>query len=128
KEDVYRILEESGVGLPDYYKWRTRSGCYFCFFQRKSEWVGLLEQHPDLFELAKSYEKFDHETGERFTWCQGESLEELSQPERIAQIKANTEKAMASKKTAKPNRRLIEILTDVHDDEDDEEPCLICHK
>ena len=128
KEDVYRILEESGLGLPDYYKWRTRSGCYFCFFQRKSEWVGLLEQHPDLFELAKSYEKFDHETGERFTWCQGESLEELSQPERIAQIKANTEKAMASKKTAKPNRRLIEILTDVHDDEDDEEPCLICHK
>ena len=128
KEDVYQILEESGLGLPDYYKWRTRSGCYFCFFQRKSEWVGLLEQHPDLFELAKEYEKFNHETGERFTWCQGESLEELSQPERIAQIKANTEKAMTSKKAAKPNRRLIEILTDVHDDEDDEEPCLICHK
>ena len=39
KEGVYRILEESGLGLPDYYKWRTRSGCYFCFFQRKSEWV-----------------------------------------------------------------------------------------
>lgn len=128
KEDVYRILEESGVGLPDYYQWRTRSGCYFCFFQRKSEWVGLLEQHPDLFELAKEYEKFNPETGERFTWSQGESLEELSDPERIAQIKANTKKAMASKKTAKPNRRLIEILTDVHDDEDDEEPCLICHK
>ena len=119
KEDVFRILEESGLGMPDYYKWRTRSGCYFCFFQRKSEWVGLLEQHPDLFELAKGYEKFNPETGERFTWCQGESLEELSQPDRIAQIKANTEKAMASKKTAKPNRRLIEILTDVHDDEDD---------
>ena len=128
KEDVYRILEESGLGLPDYYKWRTRSGCYFCFFQRKSEWVGLLEQHPDLFELAKGYEKFNQETGERFTWCQGESLEELSQPERIAEIKANTEKAMASKKAAKPNRRLIEILTDVLDDEDDEEPCLPCHK
>ena len=128
KEDVYRILEESGLGLPDYYKWRTRSGCYFCFFQRKSEWVGLLEQHPDLFELAKGYEKFNSETGERFTWCQGESLEELSQPERIAEIKANTEKAMASKKAAKPNRRLIEILTDVLDDEDDEEPCLPCHK
>ena len=128
KEDVYRILEESGLGLPDYYKWRTRSGCYFCFFQRKSEWIGLLEQHPDLFELAKEYEKFNHETGERFTWCQGESLEELSKPERIAEIKINTEQAMASQKTAKPNRRLIEILTDVHDDEDDEEPCLIYHK
>ena len=128
KEDVYRILKESGLGLPDYYQWRTRSGCYFCFFQRKSEWVGLLEQHPDLFELAKTYEKFNSETGERFTWSQGESLEELSAPERIAQIKANAEKAMTSKKAAKPNRRLIEILTDVHEDEDDEEPCLICHK
>ena len=96
KEDVYRILEESGVGLPDYYKWRTRSGCYFCFFQRKSEWVGLLEQHPDLFELAKAYEKPNPnaKTDELFTWCQGESLEELSQPERIEQIKANTKKAI----------------------------------
>lgn len=141
KEDVYRILEESGVGLPDYYKWRTRSGCYFCFFQRKSEWVGLLEQHPDLFELAKGYEKFNEETGERFTWSQGESLEELSDPERIAQIKANTEKAIEDKKKAiadqkitKPNQTLMqiltpaEILTEVLDDEDDEEPCLICHK
>lgn len=130
KEGVYRILEESGLGLPDYYKWRTRSGCYFCFFQRKSEWVGLLEQHPDLFELAKEYETPNEhsKTGELFTWCQGESLEELSDPERIKQIKANTEKAMASKKVAKPNRRLVEILADVHDDDDDEEPCLICHK
>ena len=34
-QDVLRILEESGLGLPDYYKWRTRSGCYFCFFQRQ---------------------------------------------------------------------------------------------
>ena len=128
KEDVYRILEEKGPGLPDYYKWRTRSGCYFCFFQRKSEWVGLLEQHPDLFELAKGYEKFNPETGERFTWSQGESLEELAKPERVAQIKENTEKAKATKKNEKPNRRLIEILTDVYDDEDDEEPCLVCHK
>ncbi len=130
KEDVYRILEESGLGLPDYYQWRTRSGCYFCFFQRKSEWVGLLEQHPDLFELAKGYEKPNpkSKTGELFTWCQGETLEELSKPERVAEIKARTEQAKTSKKKEKPNRRLIEILTDVHDDEDDEEPCLICHK
>ena len=143
KEDVYQILEESGVGLPDYYNWRTRSGCYFCFFQRKSEWVGLLEEHPDLFELAKGYEKPNPEsqTGELFTWCQGETLEELSEPKRIAEIKANTEKAIedkkkaiAEKKMTKPNQTLMqslvsaEILTEVLDDEDDEEPCLICHK
>ena len=81
--DVYRILEESGLGLPEYYKWRTRSGCYFCFYQRKAEWVGLMENHPDLFELTKGYEKINQETNEKFTWSQGESLTEISESERI---------------------------------------------
>src|SRR3954465_1778617 len=27
--DVLRILEEAGLGLPKYYEWRSRSGCYF---------------------------------------------------------------------------------------------------
>ena len=124
--DVYRILEESGLGLPEYYKWRTRSGCYFCFYQRKAEWVGLMENHPDLFELAKGYEKYNHETGERFTWSQGESLVELSDSNRVKEIKDNYGKAMDRKKVAQPNRRLLEIFGDVLDDEDDEEPCLIC--
>ena len=77
KEDIFRILNESGIGIPEYYKWRSRSGCYFCFFQRKEEWVKLSENHPDLFEKAKSYEKYDHERGTRYTWSQGESLDEL---------------------------------------------------
>ena len=55
--DILRILEESGIGLPDYYEWRTRSGCYFCFFQRKSEWVGLADKHPDLFKQAVAIEQ-----------------------------------------------------------------------
>jgi 3'-phosphoadenosine 5'-phosphosulfate sulfotransferase (PAPS reductase)/FAD synthetase len=128
ERDVYRILEESGLGLPEYYKWRTRSGCYFCFYQRKAEWVGLMDNHPELFELAKGYEKFNDETGERYTWSQSESLVELSDAERIEQIKANYEKAMAREKESQPNRPLLEIFGDVLDDEDDEEPCLICHK
>ena len=131
KEDVYRILEESGLGLPTYYEWRTRSGCYFCFFQRKAEWVGLLEKHPDLFELARKYEETPNEnakTDEQFTWCQGESLAELSRPERVAQIKAEAAAALAAKRSERPNQRLVQIFTDVLDDEDDEEPCLACHK
>ena len=73
-DDIYRILEETGVGIPAYYlpaKYtvdidgkevegtyaRSRSGCFFCFYQQKIEWVWLLEQHPDLFALAKGYEK-----------------------------------------------------------------------
>lgn len=87
-----RILEESGLGLPNYYKWRSRSGCYFCFFQQKIEWVGLLEHHPDLFAEAKKYEKLNQTTGTPFTWMQNESLEQLEKPNRVAQIKADYEK------------------------------------
>ena len=68
ERDVYRILDESGLGMPDYYQWRTRSGCYFCFFQRKAEWLGLKDNHPQLFQDAKAYEKTDPDTGRRFTW------------------------------------------------------------
>src|SRR5277367_7005702 len=54
---VQKILIESGIGMPPYTKWgRSRSGCYFCFFQKPIEWVRLLETHPDLFELAEKYE------------------------------------------------------------------------
>lgn len=127
RDDVYRILEESGAGLPDYYRWRTRSGCYFCFFQRKQEWVGLLENHPDLFEKAKKFEGESDKTGRKFTWSQGESLEELSQPERVAEIKAGHEKALQREKRSRPNRPLVEIFSEVLDEEDDLEPCTICH-
>jgi 3'-phosphoadenosine 5'-phosphosulfate sulfotransferase (PAPS reductase)/FAD synthetase len=127
RDDVYRILKESGAGLPDYYRWRTRSGCYFCFFQRKQEWVGLLENHPDLFEQAKKFEGESDKTGRKFTWSQGESLEELSQPERVAEIKAGHEKALQREKRSRPNRPLVEIFSEVLDEEDDLEPCTICH-
>ena len=40
-----------------------------------------MDNHPDLFELSKGYEKFNDETGERYTWSQSESLNELSDPE-----------------------------------------------
>src|SRR5262245_47247247 len=91
-DDVHRILEESGIGLPAYYDWRTRSGCYFCFFQRRAEWVGLLENHPDLFEKAKEYEKIDTIMGDRYTWSKRESLEEIARRERVAAIKRAHEK------------------------------------
>ena len=123
KPDVMRILEESGVGLPDYYAWRSRSGCYFCFFQRKSEWVGLLEQHPDLFEKAIEYEK----PNEDFTWQPRESLIELRHPDRIAQIR---ERDVLSKRQAAARKRprtLAEAFGSVDIEADDESSCLICH-
>jgi 3'-phosphoadenosine 5'-phosphosulfate sulfotransferase (PAPS reductase)/FAD synthetase len=75
-QDVIKILQESGIALPKYYKWRSRSGCYFCFYQQIGEWQGLKEHHPDLFEKAKSYEKIKSDG--RFTWVGGRSLDEIA--------------------------------------------------
>ena len=73
--DVKNILEQAGLGLPDYYSWRTRSGCYFCFYQQIAEWQGLQENHPELFEKAKSYEK--NENGRKYTWSSARALEDI---------------------------------------------------
>ena len=137
KEEVMKILEEVGVGLPKYYEWRTRSGCYFCFFQRKSEWVGLKERHPDLYEKAKSYEKIETDpvTGETksYTWSQSESLTELEG--RSEEIKIQHAKTMAvemERQRLKPKRlsgvfQLQMAKEDALDEEDDSDPCLICN-
>ncbi len=129
KDDVVRILEESGLGLPAYYEWRSRSGCYFCFFQQRVEWVGLLENHPDLYSRATQYEndKKSDETGEQYTWSQGESLQELMQPERIQQIRVESERRKAQKqKNTKVNQTLMDVLGGDIDDEG-ETGCLVCH-
>lgn len=124
KNDILRILEESGLGLPEYYTWRSRSGCYFCFFQQRIEWVGLLENHPDLYWRAASFERVDIATGERYTWSNKESLLELAKPERITQIKAEHQRRQSAL-AAQPSSKLTDLLAE--DDETDEEACLICH-
>ncbi len=121
KEDVMNILEASGLGMPNYYKWRSRSGCYFCFFQRRNEWVGLLEKHPKLFEKAASFEKHNPDTGGGFTWVEKESLLELANPLRINQIKKNAEIRRVN--NCKPKSyKLLDIL-----DNEEENSCIICH-
>lgn len=75
-DDVRDLLLDSGLGLPPYYDWRSRSGCYFCFYQQIGEWQGLKERHPELFEAAKKYEEVKA-NGRRFTWTQTRSLEDL---------------------------------------------------
>jgi 3'-phosphoadenosine 5'-phosphosulfate sulfotransferase (PAPS reductase)/FAD synthetase len=125
--DIYEILEKSGIGLPKYYEWRTRSGCYFCFFQRKAEWAGLLERHPDKFQEAQEYEKENSLTGERYTWNQSESLEELSRPERLVQIRQKHTANLLASAASRPNDTLFNILGSALDEEDDTEPCTICN-
>lgn len=123
--DVERLLEQSGLGLPSYYEWRQRSGCYFCFFQRTGEWVGLKERHPDLFELAKTYET--ERGGEQFTWRQRERLTDLERPERVAQAKRDHLIRLEIERKRRPDRPLIDLVGAALDAEDDDAGCDICH-
>jgi 3'-phosphoadenosine 5'-phosphosulfate sulfotransferase (PAPS reductase)/FAD synthetase len=108
-DDIFKILDDSGVGIPAYYLpleyqveingelkkgtySRSRSGCFFCFFQQKIEWVWLLEQHPELYESAIAYEK------EGYTWME-ESLVDLKKSERVESIKKEHYLRMHKNKT-----------------------------
>lgn len=130
KEGVIEILEASGVGLPSYYRWRSRSGCTFCFFQQKIEWVRLMDEHPDAFEGAKAYEKNAVEHGSPFTWSQGESLDALSRPERVAQIREDHDRRVArlrERQLINPLRAEPEPL-DIDVVYGSSKVCLACHK
>ncbi|TVS03681.1 MAG: hypothetical protein EA407_06320 [Rhodobacteraceae bacterium] len=133
KAAVVELLESSGLGLPTYYDWRSRSGCTFCFYQQKIEWVRLKRTHPDAFEEAKAYEKTALENGSPFTWSDRESLTELEQPERIKQIEEDYERRLARAKARRPKNPLRANLTDIEIDEAYGTPevaasCVICHK
>lgn len=128
RDDIFKILKESGVGVPAYYNKidfeingktgqyaRSRSGCYFCFFQQKIEWVWLYEQHPDLYKKAMEYEK------DGYTWIQGESLEDLILPTRMERIKSEYVKRMERKASKNKSPYLIDIL-----DEEEGIGCASC--
>jgi 3'-phosphoadenosine 5'-phosphosulfate sulfotransferase (PAPS reductase)/FAD synthetase len=130
KAGVFEILENSGLGLPTYYDWRSRSGCTFCFFQQKIEWVGLKERHPEAFERAKQMEKTSLDHGSPFSWSEGETLLELEKPERIAQIRADHEKRV---ERAKAKRKVDPLrpeqgAVDLDEIYGQQKVCLACHK
>lgn len=101
--DVKRILNDAGLGLPKYYDvirdekydieyFRSRSGCYFCFFMRQIEWVWLYEQRPEEFQKAMEFEKAG------YTWIKDMRLSELIKPENIDKIKKSYKRMEEIKK------------------------------
>jgi 3'-phosphoadenosine 5'-phosphosulfate sulfotransferase (PAPS reductase)/FAD synthetase len=130
RDDVFQILEDT-VGIPEYYKWRSRSGCYFCFFQRQDEWLGLKRNHPDLFDRAKAFEvelrtKYDWKEGEielggrGYTWSSQGTLDELVKRAELRE-KNGTSKANTN------SERWQEVLRYQEEDEDPEDQaCVIC--
>ena len=82
KCDVKNILIENGIFFPEYYSWKERNGCYFCFYQKPIDWINLYERHPNLYKKAMYYEENGLKSnGETFRWCSVGTLKELIRPE-----------------------------------------------
>ena len=138
-DGVMKILDDAGIGLPDYYEWRTRSGCYFCFYQRKAEWVGLAERHPELYERAVAIEQkvlldagvdgdadFSERamSGRQYTWSGGETLVQLRS--RRQEILDKHEAAMDRIRQVRTAVPVLEALAGALDDESDDVACAVC--
>lgn len=130
RDDIFQILEDT-IGIPEYYKWRSRSGCYFCFFQQQGEWLGLKRNHPELFEKAKSFEnklrkKYDWKDGEveipntGYTWSSQGTLDEI-----VARAEKR-EKELGIIATSKTTARWQDVLRAEDDDDPEDQSCLIC--
>ena len=56
RDDAEEYIKSKGLDVP------MRSGCWFCPFQRKSQWRRLAHDHPDLLQKVKELER---EVGDR---------------------------------------------------------------
>ena len=117
RSDIFKILEDS-VGIPAYYEWRSRSGCYFCFFQRQDEWLGLKNKHPDLFEKAKQIEK---KSGQGYTWVQGKTLDEVVERAEQRALEGNRSSTLGGIPVS-----WQEKLKSEDDDDPEDQSCIIC--
>ena len=122
---VYKILEDSGLGLPKYYEWRSRSGCYFCFFQRSIEWVGLLERHPELFQKAEQFETRGYRGDNvNFTWVKGRTLNWIR--ENKEQIKLNHATRMKKAAESQSISNIHDVFEEAANAESTDRACMIC--
>lgn len=65
REHVFAILDET-VGVPSFYRFRSRSGCGSCFFSRSSEMLATLENAPEDFRKAESVECLSETDQQRY--------------------------------------------------------------
>ena len=112
KKEVIQILNNSGIGLASFYKWKRRSGCYFCFFQNKMDWISLYEHYPKLFEKAASMEKYSDKIklNGHFGWNYKLPISKLIEPATMKKIKDKYQKInekLKAKNELEKNKILI---------------------
>jgi len=138
-----KIVETMDKGLPGYYGWRSRSGCTFCFYQQKIEWLRLMSIYPKAYEEAKSYEKTIEQARPdgTFYWLgQNTPLSTLESEERQQQIEENHQKrydrfVAKTQKRAKRNplKNIIyfsdnDVMDELYDQAEGGGACVTCYK
>ena len=87
------VTERTGVGVFDSYpkwkidalfSWRTRTNCAMCFNQRRYEWIGLLEHHPNMFW---EYESWEHNVSEYFLAGKNMPLKKMADQASVIKIR-----------------------------------------
>src|SRR3989442_9617853 len=92
------------------------------------EWVRLLETHPELYDLAQGYEDRTNDIkGGHFQWNDSMPLREMRKPENMANIKRRHEEYRKRRWENRPNKKLIETLAGMEDEENEPRACTICH-
>jgi len=136
-----KIVEAMDDGKPGYYGWRSRSGCTFCFYQQKIEWLRLKDIYPEAFEEAKKYEKAAEDEREdgTFYWLGKDTpLSSLETEERKVQIEANHKKKFdryLKKKVRRKNQLQIavkvidtDVMDEIYDEAEGGGACVTCYK
>lgn len=140
-ELLLNIIEAKDAGKPGYYGWRSRSGCTFCFYQQKIEWLRLQEIYPQAFENAKSYEKKAEEDrgNGTFYWLgKGTPLSSLESETRKVSIIENHQlrtKRLEQKLNRRSNlvRAKVKIsdtdrMDEIYDEAEGGGACVTCYK
>ena len=141
KEDIFRLLRDSGVGVPSYYEeipfevdgktgtyCRSRSGYYkpveFEVDGRKGTYSRsrsgcyfcFYQQKIEWIWLYEQhpdlYEKAMSFEKDGYTWIQNESLADLIKPERIRQVKLDIIKRQETNKNKNKGTSLAELFGD----------------
>jgi len=77
KKDVRALCRKYDL-LNPLYRWRSNVSCFCCPLQRKGDWLGMLDHHPQLFALAEEWERMSIGSSEGgFRWSKSWSLADL---------------------------------------------------
>jgi hypothetical protein len=89
KKEVIELCNKYNF-LSPLYSWRSHCSCFCCPYQSINDWIALMHNYPNLFELSEQWEKLSCNYLDRrrapFYWLRNTSLMNIRKSE-TAQLK-----------------------------------------